>query len=90
MFQSDLCDKFYHVRRFLDWSQSYVAAKMEISQEAYGKIERGKTRITEERLIQIASIFGFQPHEMLQMTADELVSKLVAERKKPPPPATNH
>ena len=85
MFQSDLPDKFYRVRKFLDWPQAYMAAEMNITPEAYGKIERGKTRITEERLNQIASVFGFHAHEMLQLSAEELLSLLMA-RKNPPPP----
>jgi transcriptional regulator with XRE-family HTH domain len=53
---------------------------MNITPEAYGKIERGKTRITEERLSQIASIFGFEPWQLMQLSAEELLLLLI-ERK---------
>lgn len=59
-----------------------------ITAEAYGKIERGKTRITEERLRQIASIFGIEPWQMIQLTADELILLLI-ERKNSPPSQVN-
>ena len=56
-----------------------------ITAEAYGKIERGKTRVTEEHLRQISAIFGLEPWQMIQLTADELILLLI-ERKSSAPP----
>ncbi|MCC8410706.1 helix-turn-helix transcriptional regulator [Mucilaginibacter sp. UR6-1] len=39
-----------------NYTQEYLAAKLKISQNAYSKIELGYTKITLERLFQIADI----------------------------------
>ena len=44
-------------RQFLGYSQEYVGFKLGICQEAYGKIERGQTELTTDRLSDIADIF---------------------------------
>ncbi|WP_121248262.1 helix-turn-helix domain-containing protein [Mucilaginibacter phyllosphaerae] len=43
-------------REELNYTQEYLAAKLNISQNAYSKIELGYTKITVERLFQIAEI----------------------------------
>ncbi|PLW89400.1 helix-turn-helix domain-containing protein [Mucilaginibacter sp.] len=43
-------------RETLNYTQEYLAAKLKISQNAYSKIELGYTKITVERLFQIAEI----------------------------------
>lgn len=40
-----------------NFTQEYVAYKLEISQRAYSKIETGKTKLRIEHLIQLAEIF---------------------------------
>ncbi len=86
MFNSDLPTKFLRLRKYLEYSQENIALEMGISPEAYGKIERGKTGISEERLQQLSSIFGFEPWEMLQLSADELLILLISRRNSAPPP----
>jgi len=46
-------------REYRNYTQEYLAAKLEISQNAYSKIELGYTKITVERLFQIAEVLGF-------------------------------
>jgi transcriptional regulator with XRE-family HTH domain len=48
------------VRMYRQYSQQYLAAKLSISQNAYSKIEIGATRLTIERLFQIAVILDVQ------------------------------
>lgn len=43
-------------REIKNYTQEYLAAKLKISQNAYSKIELGYTKITLERLFQIADI----------------------------------
>ena len=83
MFQSDLPNKFLRLRKFLDYNQENMAMEIGISPEAYGKIERGKTSISEERLRQISKVFGFEPWEMLQFSAEDLLILLI-KRASPP------
>ncbi|MFN0212626.1 MAG: helix-turn-helix domain-containing protein [Saprospiraceae bacterium] len=77
MYNSDLPTKFLRLRKYLEYSQENIAHEMGISPEAYGKIERGKTSISEERLRQLSTIFGFEPWEMLQLGADDLLISLI-------------
>ncbi|RYY37515.1 MAG: XRE family transcriptional regulator [Sphingobacteriaceae bacterium] len=54
-----------------NYTQEYLAAKLKISQNAYSKIELGYTKITLERLFQIA--------EVLEITAIDLIGHNVLE-----------
>ena len=45
-----------HKREQKNYTQEYLALKLNISQNAYSKIELGYTKITVERLFQIAGI----------------------------------
>jgi len=47
-------------------SQEYMAAKLEIGQNAYSKIELGKTKITVERLYGIANALGVDVLDLLK------------------------
>ena len=46
-------------------SQEYMAAKMGVGQNAYSKIELGKTKITLDRLFAIADILGVTAIDLL-------------------------
>lgn len=48
-----------------EFSQEYVAYKLNISQEAYSKIELGKTQLTIERLFEISTILEISVSEYL-------------------------
>lgn len=48
-----------------NYTQEYLAAKLNISQNAYSKIELGYTKITVERLFQIAAILEFEVSELI-------------------------
>ncbi|QEC77084.1 helix-turn-helix domain-containing protein [Mucilaginibacter ginsenosidivorax] len=52
-------------REQLSYTQEYLAAKLKISQNAYSKIELGYTKITVERLFQIAAILEVDVHELI-------------------------
>jgi transcriptional regulator with XRE-family HTH domain len=45
-------------REFRNYSQEYIAEKLGITQNAYSRIETNQTRITAERLRQIADILS--------------------------------
>lgn len=47
-------------------SQEYMAAKMGIGQNAYSKLELGKTKITLDRLFAIADVLGVTVIELLK------------------------
>jgi len=52
-----------------NYTQEYLAYKLNISQNAYSKIELGYTKITVERLFQIADVLEISAAELLD--ADE-------------------
>lgn len=55
------------IREHRNYTQEYLAAKLHISQNAYSKIELGYTRITVERLFQIAEVLGVDPVEVISI-----------------------
>ena len=54
-------------REYRNYTQEYLAAKLAISQNAYSKIELGYTKITVERLFQIAEVLGFEVAELIDI-----------------------
>lgn len=54
-------------RETLNYTQEYLAAKLHISQNAYSKIELGYTKITLERLFQIADILETELMELINV-----------------------
>jgi len=53
------------IREFHNYSQEHIAAKLGISQNSYSRIENNQTRLTAERLKQLAAIFNLPPEELL-------------------------
>ena len=54
-------------REYRNYTQEYLAAKLEISQNAYSKIELGYTKITVERLFQIAEVLAFEVADLIDV-----------------------
>ncbi len=69
------------VREFKNYTQEYLAAKLQISQNAYSKIELGYSRITVERLFQIAKVLEVDPAHIISYDHVELV-KLISPEKR--------
>lgn len=55
------------IREHHHYTQEYLAVKLNISQNAYSKIELGYTKITLERLFQIAEILEIDTLELLNL-----------------------
>ncbi len=60
-------EKLRKLRIEKGYSQEYMAAKLGLSQSAYSKIERGKTKLTIERLESLT--------EALEASVDEVLQK---------------
>jgi len=52
-------------REIKGFSQMYVAAKLKMSQNAYSRIELGRTKLTVNTLLAIAEILNVQVYEFL-------------------------
>lgn len=59
-------EKIRILREHKHWSQEDIAHKLNISANAYSKIERGETRLNLPRLEQLAEIFEMDIIELLQ------------------------
>ena len=61
------------IREYREYSQEYLAVKLGISQNAYSKLELSYTRITLERLLQIAYILEVDIIDLIQCEGEELL-----------------
>jgi len=55
------------VRHFKNYSQDFIAAKLQISQNAYSKLELGYSKITLDRFFQIAAILGVEESQLIRL-----------------------
>jgi transcriptional regulator with XRE-family HTH domain len=61
-------------RELKNYTQEYLALKLNISQNAYSKIELGYTKITLERLFQIADILEIDVIDLISTDRSELIN----------------
>ena len=61
------------IREHLNYTQEYLAMKLNISQNAYSKIELGYTKITLERLYQIAQVLEVDLIELIKANDAEVL-----------------
>jgi len=53
------------IREFKSYTQDYLAARLSISQNAYSKIELGYSKLTVERLFQIAAVLDVKVMQLI-------------------------
>ena len=58
-------EKIRAIREVNQWSQEEMANKMNMSTNGYAKIERGQTKVSVEKLKQIAQIFNINIAQLL-------------------------
>lgn len=66
-----VADHIRKVRVYRNYTQEYLAAKLEISQNAYSKIELGYSKITLDRLFHIALILEVEVMELLNFDTEK-------------------
>jgi transcriptional regulator with XRE-family HTH domain len=49
----------------LNFSQTYVAERLKVTQNAYSKMEIGKTKMSVERLYEIANVLETSPRQLI-------------------------
>jgi transcriptional regulator with XRE-family HTH domain len=67
------------IREAKNLTQEYLAARLGISQNAYSRIENDRTKLSTDRLRQIAHVFNVSAHELL-----------ISAESKPPTPESTH
>lgn len=63
--KSKILENIRNIRKSQNRTQAEIAEEMGVSLTAYGNFERGKTRLTQERLEKIARIFGKTPSSVV-------------------------
>lgn len=71
--------KLKNLRNQMDATQASIAADLNMSQQAYGKLERGKTNFTVERVHQICAIFHIAYNEFV-IVEDSLLQKSISKK----------
>jgi transcriptional regulator with XRE-family HTH domain len=62
-----IATKIRILRRNREYSQEYMALMLHISQNAYSRLENGKTPITLDRYYEVCQILQIKPSELLDM-----------------------
>ncbi|MCF2221004.1 helix-turn-helix transcriptional regulator [Chryseobacterium sp. PS-8] len=57
-------NKIKNIRELKNLTQEYVAEKLDISQAAYSKLESGETKVSKEKLAQIAEALEVTPEDI--------------------------
>lgn len=58
-------ENIHYIRRVREYSQDFMAYKLSISQNAYSKLESGKTPLTMDRFFKIAELLHVSPVQLL-------------------------
>lgn len=66
-----IAHKIRRIREIKNYSQEFVAQKLDISPKAYSKLENEETKLSVDRLYQIAEILEVKPEDL--MNFDEKV-----------------
>jgi transcriptional regulator with XRE-family HTH domain len=64
--------KIRTLRRNREYSQEYMALVLHISQNAYSRLENGKTPITIDRLYEVCQILEVKPSDLLDRDIAEI------------------
>ena len=66
------------IRAQKNYTQDYLAAKLSISQNAYSKIELGYSKLTLNRLFEIASILEVDAVQLINLDDNDLSQEITA------------
>jgi transcriptional regulator with XRE-family HTH domain len=61
-------EKLKFIRHIKQWSQEEVAHRLGISPSAYGSMERGETKLSLERLEELAKVFEIELTQLLDVS----------------------
>ncbi len=69
---NQLANKIRKIREVKGYSQEYMALKLELSQRAYSRMEKGETKLSWERIKDISTVLEIDPVELV--SADGSIS----------------
>ena len=67
--------KIKKLRELRNYTQEYMAGKLQMSANGYGKIERDETDISYSRMQQISEILGVTPSEIINFDENAIFGK---------------
>ena len=67
--KENILAKIIEKRLELNYSQKYMAARLNITQSYYSKIEKGKNKITLQTALEIAAILNLETSEPFLLSA---------------------
>lgn len=70
-------ESIHSLRRVREYSQDFMAYKLGISQNAFSKLESGKTPLTMDRFFKIAELLQVSPFELMEGQGRPSVPSLV-------------
>jgi transcriptional regulator with XRE-family HTH domain len=70
-------EKIRKIREMKGISQEYLATQMNISPQAYGKIEREETRLDFHRLEVIASLLNIDPLDIINFSEERILNSAI-------------
>lgn len=70
---NEIISNIRKIREFRNYTQNYLAAKLDISQNAYSKIELGYSSITLNRLIEISDILEVDLMDIISPDANNII-----------------
>lgn len=79
-------EKIRHRRQSLGWSQEYLAYELQVSIKTYSKLERGETKLTLTRFIEICHLLKLSPSQIVREVEENYSPKKlnkVASKKIP-------
>ncbi len=62
-----LNEKLRFVRHIKKWSQEEIAHRLNMSPSAYGSVERGETKLSFQRLEEIAKVFDVELSDLIDL-----------------------
>jgi len=64
-------NKIKNIRELKNLTQEFIAEKLDVSQAAYSRMENGETKITDEKLNQIAEILEVKPEDIKEFDSQK-------------------
>jgi len=72
----ELSTRLKILREVHEFTQEYVAGVLNISQNSYCLIEKGETKITIDRLMQLASLYNMDVVDLLKLNEQTYISNI--------------
>ncbi|WP_288460451.1 helix-turn-helix transcriptional regulator [uncultured Chryseobacterium sp.] len=65
-----------NIRELKNLTQEFVAEKLDISQSAYSRLEKGEIKISKEKLVQIAEVLEVKPEDIKEFDSQKYFNSI--------------